>query len=247
MAQILDHEKISKVVSAGHDWGSRIAQRLYLFHPNRVVALCLMNVAYAPPGPPLDLDQLQGQLEGMLGYFPYWYWYLFCSEEGPKIMQAHLERAFDICHVDRKGMMDTFCKKDGMKDCLLGDQHLEVREYATPEMKKKFVERFRMDGFEAPVCWYKAVIDNVANEAEQQIPRDRYVLNMPVLFVGGKDDVVCLTNAIYTVQEKGLTPDLTVHELNAGHWLMLSNPKELGEVVIKWLKKIHGRDRDGRL
>ena len=90
------------------------------------------------------------------------------------------------------------------------------------------------------MCWYKAQVANVNFEAEKQIPLDRYVVRVPLLFVGGSDDPVCLTAGIYAVQKQGLVPELTVRELGAAHWIMLERPTELGDTVVDWLDRVYG-------
>src|SRR6266536_104479 len=58
VSEILDAENISSVIVIGHDWGSIFTQRFYLFYPERVVGLILVNLAYIPPNhdTPFDLN-----------------------------------------------------------------------------------------------------------------------------------------------------------------------------------------------
>lgn len=239
--EILNEEAIQKCVSVGHDWGSALAQRIYLFRPDRVEAMCLMNVAYRPPSEkPVHFGEMIAVYESTLGYFPAWYWYLFTSPEGAEILDNHLESLFDACSASGQGLKDLFCTKDGLQNFLLADGTAETAEYATEERRKAFVDRFRLDGLEGPLCWYKAQASNVNFEVEKQIPRDRYVVHVPLLFVGGSDDPVCLTAAIHDVQKQGLVPDLTVRELDAAHWIMLERPAELGSTVLEWLDLVYG-------
>lgn len=113
---ILDAKGIQRCVSVGHDWGSVLAQRIYLFRPERVEAICLMNVAYRPPAEkPGDLEEMRAVLEITIGYFPAWYWYLFLSPEGAKVLDDHLESLFDACSGGGQRLKDLFCTKDGLK------------------------------------------------------------------------------------------------------------------------------------
>lgn len=66
---ILDHEKLGNVISLGHDWGCGIAQRLYNFHPDRVIGLVMLNVSYLVPTPePFDLDKTIALTTQFFGY-----------------------------------------------------------------------------------------------------------------------------------------------------------------------------------
>ena len=107
---ILDHEKLGKVISLGHDWGCGSAQRLYNFHADRVTGLVMLNVAYIPPSPePFNLDRTIEATTQFFGYGTYvssfsrppnitnppqWYWKLFASDDGWKLMDEHRESLF---------------------------------------------------------------------------------------------------------------------------------------------------------
>lgn len=61
---------------------------------------------------------------------------------------------FDIAH-DPEVWKATFCTENGMRKALenRGEGfNIKRRPYATEETKKAFIERFKRDGFEAPVC-----------------------------------------------------------------------------------------------
>lgn len=61
---------------------------------------------------------------------------------------------FDIAH-SPEVWKATFCTEDGMRKALENRGEgfdIKRRPYATEEIKKAFIERFKRDGFEAPVC-----------------------------------------------------------------------------------------------
>ena len=53
---ILDHEKIGKVHSVGHDTGSIFQSRMVPYYPSRFLSLAFLAVPYAPPGGSRDID-----------------------------------------------------------------------------------------------------------------------------------------------------------------------------------------------
>lgn len=71
--------------------------------------------------------------------------------------------------------------------------------------------------------------------AEKELPADNFVVKVPTLFVAGKRDVVCLAAQIEQPKQMGLLPNLTEEEVDAGHWSMWSNPREVGDIFLKWL------------
>jgi soluble epoxide hydrolase / lipid-phosphate phosphatase len=237
--EILDAEKIDQAFILGHDWGSYLASRLYLFFPERVTGLILMNVAYRPPSAvPFDLNKFNPLMQSVLGYSPFWYWELVLSDEGPKILEDHLESLWTILHGDGESMIATFGTQGGMKAYLLEDKTQDVQGYATDSRKVDFVQQFSRDGMAAPLCWYKAQAWNLHIEDEAKISEDLYVVRKPVLFIGGRYDKVGLTSGIYQAQKAGWLPELTVAEMDAGHWVMLARPKEVGEEVLNWLHRL---------
>jgi soluble epoxide hydrolase / lipid-phosphate phosphatase len=82
LVEILDAEKVDKVVSLGHDWGSRAAQLFFNLHPGRVSGLIMVNVPWmgAKRGP-FDLDEELAQSQQHFGYGRYWYWKLFTADD----------------------------------------------------------------------------------------------------------------------------------------------------------------------
>lgn len=132
--------------------------------------------------------------------------------------------------------MDIFCKEDGLKEYLLEDRKQEVLPYATAEMREAFVKRMNKDGFEAPLLWYKAVLEGVHLEAEKKVLNETSVVKVPTLFIAATKDLLGLSAAIEQPVQLGLLPDLTTEEIDAGHWCMLAKPQEVGEALLKWLK-----------
>ena len=51
LAELLAAEKVEKVVVIGHDWGSVLATRMWLWQPQLCAGVAMLNVHYIPPGP----------------------------------------------------------------------------------------------------------------------------------------------------------------------------------------------------
>jgi len=236
--EILDAEHLQKVVSCGHDWGAGLAQRFYVFHPERCIGLITFNVAISPkPEGVIELDRVGPIMTKSIGYFPLAYWYLFTDPvTGPELMSKHTDSLFDALHAEPTVWMNTLCARDGIKNWLEQDKKGPVQPYATDAMRNDFITRMSRDGFAAPLSYYRATVEGIFFEEEKHLPADRYIVKVPYLFVAGTQDAVCLAKAIERSKQAGLTPKLTVEELDVGHWSMLAKPKEVGEIVVKWLE-----------
>lgn len=240
VVEIVDAEKVDKVVSLGHDWGSRAAQMFFNLHPERVSGLVMVNVPWmgANKGP-FDLDAVLAQTEQVFGYGAFWYWKLFTADDGAKVLNENSDILFDIAHCPEVWKA-TFCTKDGMRKALENrGEGFDIKRhaYATEETKKAFIERFKRDGFEGPVCWYKSHV--FGHQSEEPNP-DNQVVNVPSLFLGYEGDVVCRKEGILPFVEAGALPQLTNVTLEGGHWGLLEFPKVFGENVTQWLQKSYG-------
>lgn len=235
---ILDAEDLDKVISLGHDWGSRSAQMLYNLHPERVAGLVLVNVGYTGvTSAPFDLDEMIAKTEKAFGYGLGWYWKFLTADDGPRLLTENADVLFDALH-SPDIWPEAFCTDGGVRKLIEGKGkgfNLRRRPYATEEMKKAFVERMTLDGFEGPTCWYKSFVlglqDGVGNP-------DNNVVEVPTLFVGYTKDVVGRKEFILPSIQAGYLPQLTNITLDGAHWGLFDDPKVFGLTITDWLSKM---------
>ncbi|KAH7117162.1 Alpha/Beta hydrolase protein [Dendryphion nanum] len=85
LAELLASEGASKIIVIGHDAGSFMAQRMWLWQPQLIVGVALLNVAYMPLFiEPFDLAAANAHFESATGYPRYTYWELFTADDGAK-------------------------------------------------------------------------------------------------------------------------------------------------------------------
>ena len=95
--ELFDSEGFAKVIAAGHDWGSLVSQRLYMFQPERVIGLILLSVAYVPfygadRSKGFDLEATNELSTKTFGYPRFAYWDLLAADDGPELLQKHVVR-----------------------------------------------------------------------------------------------------------------------------------------------------------
>ncbi|RVX66937.1 hypothetical protein B0A52_09061 [Exophiala mesophila] len=240
LADIIAAENIESTIIIGHDWGSVIVQRTYLHHPDLFSAMILLNVHYMPPThQKFDLDSVNDLTTKAYGYPVYAYWELFGAEDGAQIINANLEKMYEVLHGDAPDwMLKMFCVKGGMKHYLLDNERVPLMEYAQrPEWKDAFMKQFEKDGFDAPLKMYKAAIGNYHAEGDQELLRQSLVIQKPVLFIGCTGDVVCRIDYGDAPKKAGLLPDLEEVIIEAGHWVPMHKPEEVADHIKNFVQK----------
>lgn len=207
-----------------------------------MLALTFTNTNYFPPSnAPFSLDAFIEMTQKAHGYGIAWYWHLFTSDEAPQLMSEHIDTLWTILHGSGETWMETFCKQDGFRDALLRDDKKAVRSYATPEMKRDWVEKVQAEDnlrLKASLMWYRALAGGFQDEANKEAMVN-LVLNVPYLLVRAEDDVCCKGEDHEAMKKAGLlgTDAEIVVIAEAGHWVAMSHPKEYGEKILGWLKR----------
>lgn len=240
LLSILDHEQLNKVIVLGHDFGAALASKLYTYHPDRVSGLVTLGTAFLPTSPyPFDFQQIKQMQEQRQGYCSMWYFPLFASENGAKVIEAHLEQMFTLLHGGGQTMKDTLCVEGGIEKWLDDGSKAsaEVLPYATNlQFRDEWITRLRRDGWTGPLNWYKAIVGSLDLDAEKAaLEAGRHVLKTPYLFVAANQDPLAPAATVYGLQAQGLIEDVTIKGVDAGHWCMLEKPKEVGELLVAWL------------
>lgn len=247
--EILDAENVKTVISIGHDWGSAVAQRVYLHAPERVVGMILFNVAYIPVDYDrnTNIDLMNKASMNAFGYNAWEYWKLLTASDAPALMKAHPEKVWEICHGDEEDWMKQMFCVDGNMRKYLEDENWKVKKvkpYAeNQQLKNAFIDKITRDGLESNLCYYRAAIEGCQFEAELAIPKERLKLNFPVLFFGCNGDIVCRKEIIKVPEQQGLLPDLQVVELDCGHWSPFEKSDQIAAAMIDFLEQKFPRER----
>ncbi len=147
---------------------------------------------------------------------------------------------------------------------MLEDFSSPLASYFTEDDKRAFKEAFSSNGFDAPACWYKVLTRQLQSKDDEstsfkfeislatheftlppcntEVPDERAYppSNAPIFFAAAKHDVVCLPENGYRTfsQEAFKDHDITTHEYDADHWLILSNADEINSDLGAWLDNV---------
>ncbi|CZT16010.1 related to epoxide hydrolase [Ramularia collo-cygni] len=239
MMEVLKSENITQqIIPMGHDWGSYLAQRLYLLNKDRMAGLITLNVAFQPPrADAFDLETFNAYTEKVVGYPIFAYWLLFADPEGPKLMEQHLESLWYAIHgEDPAQMKNLFCVRGAIKEWVEKDRKdSPLKPYArNEELKNAWIDSKKSGGLVSQGCWYRATAENIHQATESKL--DGHV-DLPYLFIGADGDAVCRTDAIEGPKSMGLLKNLQVEEVHSGHWSPFEAPDDIARIVLEWLAK----------
>lgn len=146
LVQILDREGVpNNVIPVGHDWGSAVAQRFYLYNKDRCVGLAPMSLFFFPPSDTaFNMPSMNRETHKRFGYPQWEYWIFFTAEDGPELMEKNIERFYEALHgnypspwPEEKGrdiwMRELFCVPGAMREYVTGVGKFEVRPFVLPE------------------------------------------------------------------------------------------------------------------
>ena len=258
IAQILDKEGVpSNIIPIGHDWGSAVSQRFYLYHRKRCIGLVLLSLAYQIPSTdPFDLDKANKETTKRFGYPQWEYWNFFTAPDAPELMRNNLSRFYEVMHgnypsplPEENGrdiwMREMFCVPNGMREYITqtgkyASYTVPLKPYAEDaELKKRFIDRMTRSGLEGPVCYYHSLKKNTMLEDEKALCKapdnaDKKI-TVPHLFIGQTGDWVCRTDLTGDAIKAGLVDDVEEKAVQAGHWVLYEKPQETAELISNWL------------
>ncbi|EUC45258.1 hypothetical protein COCMIDRAFT_26566 [Bipolaris oryzae ATCC 44560] len=244
LAEILAAEGITHTIVIGHDWGSFLAQRLYFWAPECVAGLVMLNVAYFPRlERDFNFDQFNAAAERTTGLLRWSYWGFYASEAASAICSAHADSLWCVIHSVREELRSSlYASKGALQAFLENDEKCPSRDYhvAGRDLKREWLERMEKNGFEGPLCWYKAIVGGITPAAESELDPDRLVVKVPALFIGAGKDQLCLASAIRVPWAQGFLPDLQIKQLDSFHRPMLEMPENLARSIKHWLIKKFG-------
>lgn len=244
LVDILHHEQVpdsANTVFIGHEWGSALAQRTYLYHRKLVRGLVLVNTGYIVPSADMfDLAAVNAYTETALGYPQFAYWELFTAPDAAEVVDGRLDRMWQALHGDQEQWMKAlFCATGAMRDFILGDAQVPLRPYATqPKFRDHFLEQFASanGGFAAAFQMYKSMASNIQAAAFAALRKVDLKIDVPILYFICRQDAVCLPEIMMDpAKALGLVPKVRDVVLDCAHWSPMEKPAEIAVEIKTFL------------
>jgi pimeloyl-ACP methyl ester carboxylesterase len=246
MIELHEHLGDGAAVWVGHDWGSPIAAQLTAIHPDRSRGLVLISVAYSPEG--FALPKLVALVDRNLypadqypdGQWNYFHFYQTHFEQAVSDFDADIEAT--LGSVFRSGNPAVVGKvsptagvtRNGGR---YGAAHRAPATAPDPALWPSadfdvLVKAYRANGFRPVNAWY---LNDEANIAYAHTAREGGRIRQPVLFINGDWDPICdITRSALGDPMRQACTNLTVANLEGGHWLPLECKTEVVEAIRRW-------------
>ena len=244
LLDILDAEKITRVISLGHDHGAILAARLYNHASDRIVGLILLNVAYVPANKKaaFKLDAVNAAGMKAFGYPHFDYWRFMTAPDAAQILTENADRQWEVANCDSfEDRRDWFCSSENLRKYLTDRSvpRLKTKPYANDvALRKSWIAHRKEDGFAASLCWYLALTQGIQSKSDELVPDDAIKINVPFLFLGCDQDAACRPEAINLSRDAGLTPDLTVEVFEGvSHRPMYERPVDTAKLMMDFVKQ----------
>ncbi|ETW76561.1 epoxide hydrolase [Heterobasidion irregulare TC 32-1] len=239
IVDILDKEDVQKSVLIGHDWGSRVVSRLANNHPDRFTAIGFLALAYLPPNPVHDPAAQSARIKQLVGRDLFGYWDYLAEEGADKMIKKNFNSFLSIFFSGSGEIaLKNLCPPGALKEWIEANNQGPIAPFLTVEDQEHYRQTLLGGGLASPVAWYKiqTTAGSIRAEDDKLVPKEAYDIQQPVFFGAALRDIVCLPalgNALLKQYAKG---PLTVKEFDAGHWVLLSHPKEVNEALLEWIE-----------
>ncbi|KAJ7888352.1 alpha/beta-hydrolase [Mycena olivaceomarginata] len=128
-------------------------------------------------------------------------------------------------------------KKRGRIDSFINLLYPETPELWKKNMSDKEVLRKSLlsGGLSAPLCWYKAQVEEANLEEDAKLSPSARDIAQPFLYVAFTKDYLALPILSDPIHGKYVKGPMTRKEIDGDHWGVMSHAAELNEILLEWM------------
>jgi pimeloyl-ACP methyl ester carboxylesterase len=230
VVDILRNENVKSAIVVGHDWGSVLAQRVFLHHRELFVGVVLVNAGYmVPTDQRFDLEAVNNFTKETIGHPQFAYWDFFANEDAASVIDPRLERLWQVLHGNADDWLKrNFCNPGAMRKFLEGNEDVPLKPYAQdPKWRDHWIEQFKQDGMDSTFFMYRAMVTGVQSRSDFDLVKGTLSIDVPLLFIFCSKDTLCPASMMSQAKQENLVPKLTEVEVDAAHWSPMEKPHEL--------------------
>ncbi|KAF9782169.1 Alpha/Beta hydrolase protein [Thelephora terrestris] len=236
LAALLDAVGVSTVVAIGHDWGSVVVNRFTLWHPDRVIAVAHLSVAFFPRSTEYR------SLESVVARNPVgWSYQLyFASEEANEEIGRNIPLFYKTVY-HPASPMQGFGLPQNLRDLMNGkaEHKSDGVKSILNDQEMNYLLSQTGGSIQGQLNYYRTT--KLRFEEEQAAPNLPFVYkeSVPVLYLRGSNDATS-PEQVVGVMRKALPWARIVTYEGAGHWLMVETKDEVTRDVLDWLTSFVG-------
>ncbi|KAI0633825.1 Alpha/Beta hydrolase protein [Trametes polyzona] len=260
VVDLLDAERLAKVVGIAHDWGSLVLARLANLYDDRFHAYIWNAVPYAPPRPqPLDIDTIIAHLQATTGDPRFGYWKFFNEDDAHVVIEQNIDSFVHLVYPPRPELWNEWLTPVGkLKQWVTENRTAEKPSWLTQEEYKVLRETLAKSGIRSALNYYKASVRAIHAQDDQstychsncvhsipltstgtrtEIPEEAWTIRKPVLWIATTRDAAGAPAMHKAVMEK-YVPQAKVVELNVGHWLQFEATERVNTEWESWINNL---------
>jgi len=239
---ILNAEKVERVIAIAHDWGSALCSRLANYHQDRFIGFAFLALNYFPPSPDFDIEALNALSFKEFGYTNFGYWTFFAREDAAQIIESHINAFFSLGYStgDPELWKEHFCTVGSLEKWLKADR--TGNPTISAEEFDLHIEELKKNGFASPLNWYKAFVYKLTPKDDAEIPKEKYQVAKPVFYAACLKDAACVAAIGKHITAENC-PNATVVEYDVGHWVTHEATDKLNKDLQNWVENILSADQ----
>jgi len=238
IVELLDHLELTQVVGVGHDVGSTLLSRMAAYHPERWTALVFLAVGPPKLGTPFNVDAINTMTKQamgfeLLGYIP---WLGGADTDAQATLEENPRAAMSLMFAaDKASWVEWFHPLHRMEQFVTKDKRVPIGEWYTEDLQRLHLAAFGQGGgYTGATRWYRMWLEN--RFAPDEVGYEDAKITQPALFVVPREPE---TGADQQTQMLAAwAADLTVVQVDSGHWLHLERPEETNEAIEHFLTKL---------
>ncbi|KAK7031680.1 Esterase/Lipase [Favolaschia claudopus] len=241
IVDILDTEGVKHVVAVDHDWGALPVSRLINYYPQRVSACVFLGGGYmASYAEGSHFLAHSAMTIEKFGYDAYAYMRFFVRPDAAEIIEKNIDAFIGLTHPKTKQLLeDHLCVEGGARAYIESNTVTELPAYMSQEDTEHLRTALLSGGMSAPLCWYKAMAEQVYAKDDAKISGAAAYIHQPLLFVAFPDDLLAVPSMGDAVHAKYAKGPVTRKELiGAAHCGAESHPDELNDILLEWLRSL---------
>ncbi|KAG7447118.1 alpha/beta-hydrolase [Guyanagaster necrorhizus] len=236
--EILDAEKIMRVIAIGHDWGCVVTSRLADYYPDRCLAYGFLAAGYYPANHPLSYEAAMQLMKSMIGTELIGYWDFFAEDGADVKIDKNLESMYSLLYcADHDLWKDYMQPIGGLRSWVESNRTTAVGLYLTEEDQRIQKGELRKGGIAGPLCYYKVVRTSIMADDSKANPPKIMKVTKPVFFGGASKDYVCFSS-MNLAGTKNNCEDTTAHVYDAGHWVQIEAKDEVNRDMLAWIQAV---------